>query len=99
MNELEKTSLKIKLSKQYTFEDATYEEINLEGMEDITSTEMIKAENAVKRNKATEVLPEMSMEYACYLAHYATKIPVEFFLELKAKDAVKLKTAIQSFLY
>ena len=89
----------IKLSKEYEYEGKKYISFDLSGLENITSAEMIKAENAVKRNNRAEVLPEMTLEYACYIAHYVTDMPIEFFMQLNVKDAVKVKTAIQGFLY
>lgn len=87
----------IKLSKKYTFEAKEYEEIDLSNLENMTASEMIKAENAAKRVNRAEALPELSMEYACNMAYYATKIPVEFFYMLNMSDARKVKTVIQSF--
>lgn len=99
MIDLNKDDLIIKLSKEYQFEENKYSDIDLTRLEFITASELIKAENAVKRNNKTEVLPEMTLEYACYIAHYATTIPVEFFMQLNAKDSIKLKTTIQGFFY
>lgn len=89
--------LKIKLNKTYEFEGKKYDEIDLSDLENMKASDMINAENAVKRTNKTEFLPELSMEYACYMAYYVTKIPVEFFYGLNLKDARKLKTTVQSF--
>ena len=44
-------------------------------------------------------MPEMSLEYALYIASVATGLPVEFFRHLPPKDAIKVKNRVTNFFY
>ena len=53
----------------------------------------------MERSGSINVLPEMSLEYACIFASKATKIPVEFFQALPPKEAIKVKNKVTNFFY
>lgn len=90
----------VKLSKPYTFEGKTYTEIDLSGIAEMTGEDMAEAEKFLTRTgTVSPLLPEMTMEYACFIANRATGLPVEFFKRLPAKDAVKVKNRVTSFFY
>ena len=44
-------------------------------------------------------VPEMTLEYACFIASKATDLPVEFFRRLPPKDAMKVKNRVTNFIY
>ena len=44
-------------------------------------------------------VPEMTLEYACFIAARAAKQPIEFFRGLPPKDALKVKNRVTSFFY
>lgn len=44
-------------------------------------------------------MPEMTLEYACFIAARAAKQPIEFFRGLPPKDALKVKNRVTSFFY
>lgn len=89
----------IKFRKPFTWEDKTYNEVDLSGMEDLTGRDMIQAQRIMERSGSINVLPEMSLEYACIFASKATKMPVEFFQALPPKEAIKIKNRITNFFY
>lgn len=89
----------IKLSKPYLFEDKTYEEIDLSGLDNLSAEDMIAADKYLSRSGTFSVMPEMSLEYSCFIASRATNMPVEFFRRLPPKDAIKLKNRVTSFFY
>lgn len=89
----------IKFRKPFVFEDETYEEIDLSGMEDLSAKDMIQAQRIMEKSGSINVLPEMSLEYACIFAAKATKMPVEFFQALPPKEAVRVKNKITNFFY
>ena len=89
----------IKLSKPYLFEDKTYEEIDLSGLDNLSAEDMIAADKYLSRSGTFSVMPEMSLEYSCFIASRATHMPVEFFRRLPPKDAIKLKNRVTSFFY
>lgn len=91
--------LVIKLSKEYDFEGEKITQIDLNPLNDITANDMIKANKILTNSGNVSVMPEMSLEYALVLAASATRTPVEFFKQLKPKDAMKVKNRVTSFLY
>ena len=85
--------------KPYLFEGETYDGIDLSGLEDLTARDMIHTQRTMERAGSVNVLPEMSLEYACYFAAKATGKPVEFFQSLPPREAVKVKNRVTSFFY
>ncbi len=95
----EETSNIVKFNKPYRFEDKTYTEIDLSGMADLTAEDMIAADKYLSRSGNFAIMPEMSIEYSCYIASRATNLPVEFFRRLPPKEAIKVKNRVTNFFY
>lgn len=101
-SEIEETteeSSVVVLSKPYTFEDKIYKELDLSGLSELTTEDMVAAEKYMSRNGNISVMPEMSIEYACFICSRATDLPVEFFRRLPPKDAIKIKNKVTGFFY
>lgn len=102
-SEIEETTEEITsvvvLSKPYKFEDKTYTEVDLSGLSELTTEDMVAAEKYLTRSGNISVMPEMSVEYACFICARATNLPVEFFRRLPPKDAIKLKNRVTGFFY
>lgn len=97
--EAEEKDYYVKFSRPYKFDDTTYEGVDLSGLEDLSARDMIKTQREMERSGSINVLPEMSLEYACIFAAKATQLPVEFFQELPPRDAIKIKNRVTSFFY
>lgn len=94
--------LVISLRKPYLFEGKTYTEIDLIGMEELTGEDMIAINKIMQRTSpgaGADVMPEVSMEYACYFAAKAAKLPVEFFKMLPAREMLRVKNRVMGFLF
>ena len=92
--------LYIKFRKPYEFERKTYDGIDLSGLEDLTGNDMIAVNKIMSRTSSSvEIMPEVSMEYACHLAARASKQPVEFFLGMSPKELMKVKNRVMGFLF
>ena len=89
----------IKFRKPFIWEDNTYTEIDMSGLEDLSAKDMIQAQRTMERSGSINILPEMSLEYACIFASKATKMPVEFFQALPPKEAIKVKNKVTNFFY
>ena len=89
----------IKFRKPFVWEDNTYTEIDMSGLEDLSAKDMIAAQRTMGKSGSINVLPEMSLEYACIFASKATKMPVEFFQALPPKEAIKVKNKVTNFFY
>lgn len=93
-------SLLIKFKKPYVFERKEYTEIDLSGLEDLNAADMIAVNKIMSRTSAgIDVMPEVSLEYACIFASKATKQPIEFFTNLPPKEAMKVKNRVMGFLF
>lgn len=95
----EKITTKVTFSKPYRFEDKTYKEIDLSGLESLTAEDMIAADKFLTRNGNFTVMPEMTLEYALFIASKATDLPIEFFRQLPPKDAIRVKNRVTNFFY
>ena len=89
----------MKFSKPYSFEGKTYTEINLAGLDNLTAEDMIAAEKYTNRAGIISPIPDMAMEYICFIAGKTSGQPVEFFKGLPPKDATRLKNKVSSFFY
>lgn len=94
-------SLVLKLSKPYVFEGRTYEELDLSDLENATAGDLAQAAKITTKkyrglNPATL---EMATEYAATIGHLMTKLPLEFFERMPAKDAIALKGLVVGFLF
>ncbi len=98
-NVQEDSSYLVVFRRPFVFEGKTYESVDLSGLEDLSAADMIAANKIMERGGTVNVLPEMSLEYACIISARATRMPVEFFRALPPKDALKVKNRVTNFLY
>lgn len=89
----------IKFKKPFFWEDETYEGVDLSGLENLSARDMIATQRAMERSGSINVLPEMSLEYACIFAARATGLPQEFFQSLPPREAIRVKNKVTSFFY
>lgn len=94
-------SLVLKFKKPYTFDGKQYNEVDLSGLEDATAKDL-EAVGRILEKQGKGMNPatmEMTMGYAQLLANRVTGLPMEFFKNLPAKEAMALKTTVVGFLY
>ena len=89
----------IVFKKPFVFEGASYDSVDLSGLEELSAADMIAVNKTIERGGTVNVLPEMSLEYACLISSRASGKPVEFFKALPPKDALKVKNRVTNFLY
>lgn len=89
----------LKLSKPYNFEGRTFTEIDLAGLDTLTADDMIAAEKYTSRAGIISPIPDMTMEYVCFIGARVSGQPIEFFKRLPPKDATALKNKITGFFY
>jgi len=100
--ELDEDPFVIRLAKPYEFEHKVYSEIDLTGMDELNGADMIAISKIMQRSSSwtdTDIAPEVSVEYACYFAARASKLPVEFFMQLPPKAVLKVKNRVIRFLF
>lgn len=89
----------VTFSKPYTFEGKTYTGIDLGGLENLTAQDMVDAEKFLTRSGIISPIPELTVEYVCFVANRATGQPVEFFKGLPPRDVVRVKNKVTGFFY
>lgn len=82
-----------------SFEGTSYDSVDLSGLENLSAADMIAVNKTIERGGTVNVLPEMSLEYACLISARASGKPVEFFKALPPKEALKIKNRVTNFLY
>ena len=95
----EENGFLVKFHSTYAYEGETYDSVDLSGLEKLRADDMIAVNKIMERSGTVNVIPEMSLEYACLISARATKKPVEFFRQLPPKDALKVKNRVTNFLY
>ena len=96
----DEVSMVVKFKKPYRFEGKEYTEIDLTSLDDLQAADMIAVNKYMQRTSAgVDVMPEVTLEYACVLASKATKMPVEFFTGLPPREAMKVKNRVMGFLF
>ncbi len=78
--------------KPFTFEGVSYESVDLSGLESLSAADMIAVNKTIERGGTVNVLPEMSLEYACLISARASGKPVEFFKALPPRRLLRLRT-------
>lgn len=91
--------LVLRFKKPYSFEGETYTEVDLSGLEDLSAADLCKVGKMVKKIDGVDPIAEMSLPYAIFMAARVTGKPLEFFQQLPAREAVKLKNLVVGFLY
>lgn len=87
----------ITFKKPHDFEGTEYKEIDLSGIENLTTGDLIRADGQFGEIGQFAVMNEMTTGYACIVAAQATHKPVEFFQQLPAVEGVKLKRLVMGF--
>ena len=91
--------LVLRFQKPYSFEGETFTEVDLSGLEDLSAADLCKVGKMVKKTDGLDPIAEMSLPYAIFMAARVTGKPLEFFQQLPAREAVKLKNLVVGFLY
>ena len=91
--------LVLRFKKPYFFEGETFTEVDLSGLEDLSAADLCKVGKMVKKIDGVDPIAEMSLPYAIYMAARVTGKPLEFFQQLPAREAIKLKNLVAGFLY
>lgn len=97
--EMEDAPYLVHFKKPFVFEGVSYESVDLSGLEFLSAADMIATNKIIERGGTVNVLPEMSLEYACIISSRASGKPVEFFKALPPKDALKVKNRVTNFLF
>lgn len=89
---------KIVFKKPYKFESNEYQEIDLSGLDQLKTSDLIDADKQFSSTGQFSVMNEIALGYTCIVAAKATGKPVEFFENLPAGDGLKVKNTVMAFL-
>ncbi len=95
----EENPLIVKFTKPYSYEGKTYEEIDLTNIENMSGAQLCVAQRMYAKTGSVAMSPELDPNYSCIVAHLVTKLPVEFFKKITAKDLGRVKRAISGFFF
>ena len=99
MPQVEEKDLVVKFGKPFVFENKTYTEVNLSGLEDLNGEDLCRADRAVRAQGNAASMTEMTPDIACFLGSVAAHLPVEFFKALPIREMVKVRNAVLGFLF
>lgn len=89
----------VNLPEPHIFEGKTYTEIDLSGLENLTTEDMGTAELMFTRMGYTDPAKEFNTVFCLLLASYAINQPYEFFKNMKMYNARKIKERVSAFLF
>lgn len=89
----------IKFEKPVTFECETFKELDLSGLDDLNTDDLLTAERIYTKVGGISINPETTLMYSLILAQIASKKPFEFFDQLPPREALKIKKEIYDFFY
>lgn len=95
---LVKEEKKIVFKNPYKFEGAEYKEVNLNGLDSLSTSDLIDADAQYSTMGQFSFMNELSLGYAIIVASKASGKPVEFFEKLPATEGLKVKNVVMSFL-
>lgn len=90
--------LLVVFKKPYKFESTEYNEVDLSKLDDLSTGDLIQADGQFSQIGQFSVMNELTTGYACILSSKATGKPVEFFEGLPAREGLKVKNIVMSFL-
>lgn len=89
---------KIVFNKPVNYEGEEYKEVDLSGIEHLTTKDLIDADKKFNASGQMALMNEMTTGYSCIIASKASGKPVEFFEQLPAGEGLKVKNVVMSFL-
>lgn len=89
----------IELSRTYKFEGEEISSLCFTRLEDVTAENMIRANNIMMNDGTAVVVPENTLYFALIIAADTTGLPIEFFKQLKPKDAMAVRQFITNYFF
>lgn len=85
----------VKFIKPYSFKGKEYYGVDLEGIQNLTTKEKIKIDRMYEHiETAKPRIPTLSTMYAVCVAVHITKLPIEFFYNMRNSEFRIVETAI-----
>lgn len=91
-------NMKVVFKKPVSFEGKEYTEVDLSGLENLTTSDLIEADKQFSTSGQFSVMNEVTIGYAVIVAAKASSKPIEFFEQLPASEGLKVKNMVMGFL-
>ncbi|WP_313891121.1 phage tail assembly protein [Psychrobacillus sp.] len=88
----------IQFNKPYNFEGTDYKEVDLSGLDNLTTSDLLTVEQQFNAAGNFAVMNELSLGFTMLVAAKASGKPIEFFHRLPAKEGFKVKNEVMGFL-
>lgn len=95
----EEDELIVKFRKPYKFEDDTFTELDLHGLEDLTGRTLTAIEKAFHKTGVSSFVPESTTTYAEDRRYKSDRTSGGVFRRSSAAEIQKIKNAVEGFLY
>jgi len=92
------SELIITLQKPITFEGKEYKEVDLTGLEQLSTRDLVEADKQFNNSGQMAIMNEMATGYTLIIASRASGLPIEFFDNLPASVGLKVKNRVMGFL-
>lgn len=90
--------LVVTLTAPYTYEEKTYTEINLSGLERLRAVDLFEASmHFTSESGVVMSTPEADPKYCCIIAAKASGLPYDLFPDLPLRDANRIKNKVMAF--
>ncbi|CAM4110871.1 phage tail assembly protein [Mesobacillus thioparans] len=89
----------VTFNKPYQFEGKEYTEIDLTGIDNLTTEDLTQADKVFISSGNIATTNELSVGYACIIASKVSQKPIEFFSKMPAKEGIKIKNLVAGFFY
>lgn len=87
----------VTFSKPHSFEGKEYTELDLSGLEDITTRQLADISKHFSTTEYITPRPEADLQYCCMVAAEILHLPKQFFDGLPAKQGMKVRDVVQGF--
>jgi len=89
----------LKLTRTYDFDDRKISQLDFSGFDDLEVADLNRAADQLTNAGRVVLNPEMDAQYCLYLAASATRMPHEFFRDLKIRDVIRIKNKMRNLFY
>lgn len=95
----EKQTLVIKLTESFLWDGEPVAEVDLSGLYDLTAEDMFRVDEQMRIRGFSGMNPEITRQYALFVAAKINHRSWEWLNRMKAKDAVRIKNVVAGFFY
>lgn len=95
---MSQNNLVVTFKKPHMYEGKEYEKVDLKGLDTLTTADLIEADNQFSAEGQFAMVNEMTTGYSIIVAAKVTDLPIEFYRSLPAKEGMKIKGIVMTFL-